>query len=486
MSLDTAFSRAYRPGVRPGNLPIPIPRHPLRRSIIPWLVAASLLCGLALHGCSRAPAPAASGGGNHEGAAGSALRLGPAPGSRLEAKDLPEVNAVAEVLRRVLAPAGLRLRSLTAEAAPEVSPFGGGGGGSMTLAIRGQLEAETVETLFRAGVVGEAELRAHGLLPAEGVPHFVEYISGNSTHVGEVRYDPAREGSPFERTVLLRPVAPAGQRVALLFELSAERFGPGRHEFGSLALRPDPAGQGPGGPALQLNLRGTTYGERGQDLAGAGEGVDLPRGRIVNGALLRGSEQEAALWAAELKLKADTERRAAEELVLLGRALGSGATYRGTWQRGRAGTVPASPMAMEFTVERFDANTGAMRARLRRVDPGPPGSLELVMDGEVSLTAFGSGARKIIAARQAAQAAGRPVRLFELSGLLRGPQQSIAHRQAASSAWGSPLASDFPILEFTVLDRLAGENPAGPPGPAAGAPPPARFAPALPGGEPHL
>ena len=424
--------------------------------------------------------PSAKGGGdNHEEAAAPALRLSPAPGSRLEAKDLPDVNRVAEVLRGALAPAGLRLRALAAEVAPEGSPFGGGGG-TMTLEIRGQLEAETVQTLYRADAVDEAEMRAHGLLPAEGVPHFVGYKSSNSTHVGEVRYDPDRDGSPFARTVLLRPVAAAGQRVALLFGLDVERVGPGRHQFGGLALRPDPApaaGLGAGNPALNLNLRGITYGERGQDLAGAGEGVDLPRGRFVGTALLRGSTEEAALWAAEAKLKADTERRAAEELALLGRALGAGATYRGTWRRGRAGMVPASPMAMEFTVEGFDVNTGAMRARLRRVDPGPPGSLELVMEGEVSLKAFGSGAREIIAARQAAQAAGRPVRLFELSGLLRGPQQSIAHRQAASSAWGSPLASDFPILEFTVLDRLPGEDPTRAGGSAAGTPPPpARFA----------
>lgn len=423
---------------------------------------------------------ARGGDGNHDEAAAPALRLSPAPGSRLEAKDLPDVNAVAEVLRQALAPAGLRLRAITAEAAPEGSPFGGGDGSPMTLEIRGQVEAETVQTLFRADTVDEAEMRAHGLLPAEGVPHFVEYKSLEVTRVGEVRYDPNRDGSPFARTVLLRPVAPAGQRVALLFELEAERFGPGRHKFGGLTLGPDPAaavGPGAGNPALHLNLRGITYGERGQDLAGAGEGVDLPRGRFVGTALLRTSAEEMALWVAEVNLKADTERRAADEVALLWRALGPGATYRGTWRRGRAGTVPASPMCMELTVEGFDATTGAMRARLRRVDPAPTGSLELSMEGEVKLMAFGADAREITAARQAAQAAGRPVRLFELSGLLRGPQQSAARRQAASSAWGSPLASDFPILEFTVLDRLPGEDPARTDGMAAGSPqPPARFA----------
>ena len=431
-------------------------------------------------GCSRAPAGAAVPGGG----GAPALRLTPAPGSGLTSKDLPTHEALADLLARALAPAGLRPRTVTAEAGPATSPFGDLGGAGTILAVRGQIEAETSETLLRAEGMDQAELVSHGLAPGgQGSTDPVLRAPAPGDAPGS-DYDPQRAGGPLASAVFLRPVAPAGQRVTLLFEVLAKRFGPGRYEWSPVDLNPDggsTSGSGGEAPALNLNLRGLRFGQPGvAAFANAGTGLDLPRGAFGPAAILRGSEQEAALWTAELQVKAQAETRAAAARVELARreaelrrllmqALGAGATYRGPW-RARVPAAPAAPTALEFAIEQFDPASGALRARLRRVDPGPPGPLTMTFAGQVDLgdlrrAASGVGKAAAGGSNTDGQGGGgaAAVRLPELRFQLRATNAAPIRPdpQRGEMTPATPFGSRGSIIEFSLTQEDA-------PGPTAG------------------
>lgn len=414
----------------------------------PWLLVLVLSLPW-VPGCSRAPAPIVHAGPERPGAPPGPVQLTPAPGSRLDPAALPAVDLLAAQLNAALAPAGLRLRSVAAEAAPDDSPFGGSGS---VVTIRGQLEAETAETLYRGKPIEEAAVRARGLLPLEGAPRYRD--SDRHGRLGQPRYDPLRDGGPLSITVLLSPVVAAGQRFSRLFEVQAERFGPGRYEWSLLMFRPDPAaGAGAGSP--RLNLPGPRYQPNADAPVDFDEGMDLPRPAFGPAAVLAGSAEETALWAAEARLKAAAEARAAAETALLRQALGPGATYRGPWRRpwpaptGYLSYPPDPPLTLELVVEALDPATGNLRAHLSRTDPGPPGPRLTILEGKIDLDDHrGDSPQGLDADGPMA-----PVRLWPMRAELNGGQLNGRDTAPNTLLRISPLGVRFPVLEFTLVDR---------------------------------